>query len=94
MSKTDQFQIIQFSIRTQFKCKYSVIVKTFLFQAIQFNQTIQFSINIPLVLFNPWIGPYQVLPCRASVDLEAMAIKGYSAFPKAPVLPGPYHQIV
>ena len=27
MSKTVQFQIIQFSISTQFKCKYSLIVK-------------------------------------------------------------------
>ena len=27
MSKTVQFQIIQFSINTQFKCKYSLIVK-------------------------------------------------------------------
>ena len=26
MSKTVQFQIIQFSINTQFKCKYSFIV--------------------------------------------------------------------
>ena len=27
MSKTAQFQTIQFSISTQFKCKYSLIVK-------------------------------------------------------------------
>ena len=27
MSKTVQFQTIQFSINTQFKCKYSLIVK-------------------------------------------------------------------
>ena len=53
MSKTVQFQIIQFSIRKQFKCKYSFIVKTFLFQAIQFSQTIHFTISMPLVLFNP-----------------------------------------
>ena len=31
--------------------------KTFLFQAIQFTQTIQFSISMLLVLFNPYIGP-------------------------------------
>ena len=58
MSKTVLFQTIQFSISTQFKCKYSLIVKTFLFQAIQFNetvliQTIQFSLSMQLVLFNP-----------------------------------------
>ena len=50
MSKTVQFQIIQFSLSTQFKCKYSLIVKTFLFRAIQFSQAvliqlIQFSIS-------------------------------------------------
>ena len=36
-----------------------------------------------LVLFNPYGGPYQVLPFRARVDLGAVAIKGCSAFPKA-----------
>ena len=55
MLKTVPFQTIQFS--TQFKCKYSLIVKKFLFQAIQFSQTvliqtIQFSIIMQLVLFN------------------------------------------
>ena len=50
MSKTVQFQTTKFSISTQFKCKYSLIVKTFLFQAIQFNQAvliqlIQFSMS-------------------------------------------------
>ena len=50
--KTVPFQIIQFSISTQFKCKYG-LSNTFLFQAIQFCQIIQFSISMPLVLFNP-----------------------------------------
>ena len=49
---------------------------------------------MPLVLFNPYIGPYQVLPCRARVDLGTMAIEGYSAFPKALALLEPHHQIV
>ena len=49
-SKTVLFQIIQFSISTQFKCKYRLIVKAFLFRAIQFSQAvliqlIQFSIS-------------------------------------------------
>ena len=34
-----------------------------------------------------------MLPLRARVDLGAMAIKGYSAFPKAPALLEPHHQI-
>ena len=46
------------------------------------------------VLFDPWIGPYQVLQLRASVDLGAMAMKGYSAFHKAPALLEPHHQII
>ena len=47
-----------------------------------------------LFLFNPEIGPYQVLPLWARVDLGAMVMKGYSAFPKAPALLEPHHQIV
>ena len=48
------FQTIQFRISTDFKCKYSLIVKTFLFQAIQFSQAvliqlIQFSISTDFV---------------------------------------------
>ena len=44
------FQTIQSSISTQFKCQNCFIVKTFLFQAIQFSQAviiqlIQFSIS-------------------------------------------------
>ena len=53
ISKTVQFQIIQFSISMQFQCKYGLIVKAFLFQDIQFNQAIHFNISMPLVLFNP-----------------------------------------
>ena len=55
MSKTVPFQTISFSIDTQFKCKHTVCQKIFLFQAIQFSQTvlikkIQFRIS---VLFDP-----------------------------------------
>ena len=35
-----------------------------------------------------------MLPFQARMDLGAMAMKRYSAFPKAPVLLDPYHQIV
>ena len=68
--------------------------KTFLFQAIQFSQTVQFSISIPLVLFSPQIGPYQVLQLRARVDVGAMAMKSGSVFPKPPAFLKPHHQIV
>ena len=35
-----------------------------------------------------------MLPLQARVDLGAMAMKGYSAFPKAPVSLEPHQQIV
>ena len=46
-----------------------------------------------LVLFDPKIGPYQLLPLRPTVDVGAMAMKGYSVFLKAPALLEPHHQI-
>ena len=77
MSKTVPFQKFSLNVSTV------ELSKTFLFQAIQFSQTvliqiIQFSISMQLVLFNPLIGPYQVLPFRARMDMEAMAMKGCS----------------
>ena len=39
-------------------------------------------------------NPYQVLPLWTSVDLGAMATKGYSAFSKALALLEPPHHIV
>ena len=42
--------------------------------------------NHGLVLFNPYIGPYQMLPLGVREDLEVIAMKRCSAFPKAPDL--------
>ena len=58
MSKTVPFQTIPFRISTHFKSKYGLIVKTILFLAIHFSQTviiqtIQVNISVQLVLFNP-----------------------------------------
>ena len=47
-----------------------------------------------LVLFNSQIGPYQMLPLQARVDLGAMTMKECSAFPKAPASLEAHHQIV
>ena len=65
--------------------------KTVLFQTIQLNfkKKIYFK-KFSVVLFDPLIGPYHVVPLRARVDLGAMAIKGYSAFLKAPALLKPH----
>ena len=41
-----------------------------------------------LALFNPYIGPYQVLPFRGRVDLGEIAMKGYSAFPQSSSITG------
>ena len=56
--------------------------QTALFQAIQFSITHLFAqFKCQTVLFDPYIGPYQVLPLR-------------STFPKTPALLEPPHQIV
>ena len=47
-----------------------------------------------LFLFDSLIGSYQRLPLRDRVDLEVMAVKEYSKFPKAPAFLEPSHQIV
>ena len=49
MSKTVQFQIIQFSMSTQFKCKYSLIVKKICFKLFNLVKLIQFSISTDFV---------------------------------------------
>ena len=49
---------------------------------------------LSLILFDPQILSYQMLPLLARVDQGVMAIKEYSAFPKAPALLEPHHQIV
>ena len=61
--------------------------QTVLFQTIQFNPSTLFSCIWPIV---------RILLCatiRARVDLGAMAMKGYSAFPKAPALLELYDQM-
>ena len=47
-----------------------------------------------LVLIDPYIGTYQFLPLPGRVDLGAFTIKGYSTFPKTPILLEIHHQIV
>ena len=50
MSKTVQFQTIQFSISTQFKCKYSLIEKNISILSYSvLIQLIQFSISTDFV---------------------------------------------
>ena len=85
--KTVLFEIIQLSISMKFKCKYGFnCQKTFLFQAIQFYSN-HFSISMLVVLFKPIDrGPIRCYHCGPEWDLGAMAMKGYSAFPKTPAM--------
>ena len=46
------------------------------------------------VLFDLFIGPIQMLPLRAIMDLGAMAMKRYSTLSKAPALLEPRYQFV
>ena len=82
------FETIQFSLNTVSMSKIVLVQAiefsiqiTVLFQAIQFSISTQFS--------SIWLID-QVLPLQARVDLGVMAIKGYSAFPKAPALLEPH----
>ena len=69
-----------------FRHKYTCLsVKTVLFQTIYVRS---------LVLFDVSIGPNQVLPLQARVDLGAMAMKWYLAVLKAPTLLESYHLII
>ena len=73
------FQTIQFSISTV------SISKTVLFQAVQFSINTQFSSIWPID---------RTLSGATRVYLRVMAMKRYSAFPKAPASLEPHHQIV
>ena len=45
-------------------------------------------------LFDTYMGPYQVVSLWVSIDLGAMAMKGYSAFCKTPGLPELHYKVV
>ena len=64
--------------------------------SIKHHSFIYTQLNVKTVLFLTiqFTVPFKVLPIRAKVDLGAMAMKEYSAFPKAPALLEPHHQIV
>ena len=57
------------------------------------NNSVQHKYAVQFYLTH-WQGLHPVLPFRPRVDLGAMAIKGCSAFPKAPASLETYHHIV
>ena len=76
MSETVLFRTIQYNISTIYL--HTIGSKTVLFQTIQFSISTKFSSILPID--------------RISVNQGAMAVKEYSAFPKA--LLKLHHQIV
>ena len=57
-------------------------------------ETIQFSISIPFSSIWPIDKTLPGATTKAIVDQGAMAVKGYSTFPKVLALLEPHHQIV
>ena len=75
--------------------------QTVLFQAIQFSISHLFALSLNVkvnkcqtVVFDPLIEPLLGASLRARVDLGAMLMNRFSAFPKGPALQEPHHQIV
>ena len=76
--QTVLFQTIQFSISIVF-CLHTVKCQN----SFNSNSSVHSS-----VLFDPYIGPYQVLPPQARVDQGAMAMKGYNALSQSSSITG------
>ena len=62
--------------------------KIFLFQAIQFSQTIQFSISMPLLLFNPQIGPLSGATTPSESEPGSNGNKGVLRIPQSSSITG------
>ena len=62
--------------------------KNFLFQAIQFTQTIQFSISMLLVLFNPQMGPLSGATTPGHSGPESNGKKGVLRTPQSSSIAG------
>ena len=92
MSKTVQFQIIQFCISTQFKCKYSLIVKNIsgssysvLFlvhvktvpcQTIHFKYS--FNVKKQFYLKSCLFSIYTQFKCKYDLTVKNISISSYS----------------
>ena len=68
-------------------------VKWYLLQRTGLPYSTQIARNYNLKHFYLTHWPSQVLPLRVSLDLRTKTMKRYSAFPKAPSLVKPHHQI-
>ena len=69
MSKTVQFQIIQFSISTQFKCKFSLIVKNI---SISSYSVLSSSSNSANSVY------YKYIICLHTVEYQNSSVKQFS----------------
>ena len=90
--QTVLFQTIHHSIsKVFFFCLHTVKCKTTVFLTIQFSISTQ--LNYQTVLFDPKIGPYQVITLQTRVDIGVMAVKRFSVIPKASTSLKPHIQI-
>ena len=73
--------------------KHQSFIYTYLNNSVKYKPFGCTHFKCQIVLFNPELGPYHVLPHRVRMDLGARAMKGYFAFPKAHLLLEPHQQI-
>ena len=92
MSKTVLFPTVQFRIQKQLHFKQFSLgyVRSLIVKKIFYEQFSLASVR-GFILFDAWMGPYQILPLWYRVDLGAMSMKKYSAFHN--VFLDPHHQI-
>ena len=105
--KTVLFQTIQFSQQlngskycyAQLKIELNIssqnqMVKQFFIKRFNLGYHLFSLFKRLAVLFDPYRGTYKELPLRSRAGMGAMAMKRYSAFPKALALREPHHQMV
>ena len=98
LHKVKWFQVLLYisknSLNISHLFTHKQMIKQFFFKQFNLALVICTQFKRQTVRIDLYIGHNQVLPLRAKVDLGAMAMEGYSAFPTAPALLKPYPQIV
>ena len=70
------------------------MIKQFYIKQFKHKSFVCTQFKYQAILFEPLIGPNQVLQLQARVDQRVIAMKGYSPFSKAPALLEPQQLIV
>ena len=94
-TKLNSYKYCYLSLTIQLNISHlfaQVKCKTVLFLTIQFSIIHLFTFSLNVRQF--YLTHKQVQLLRVRVNLGAMTMKGYSAFPKASASQGPHHKIV